>query len=75
MRSKTMNEQDLYGYQKQLCRIIMEKRRKHQNTYKCVFGIVENVDDRSLCVVDTKGSLLKIPVESIRGIHVNEEQW
>lgn len=70
-----MNKQDLNGYKKQLCRILVEKRCKNRNMYKCVFGTVEIVDDRCLRVIDTKGSWFKIPIESIRGIHVNEEQW
>lgn len=70
-----MDKQDLSRYRKQLCRIIVEKRRKHQNMYKCVFGTIKRVNDRRVYVTDSEGSCLKIPIESIRGIHVNEEQW
>jgi hypothetical protein len=71
----TMDKQDLDKYQKQLCQILVEKRCKNQNMYKWVFGTVETVNNRCLYVVDAKGSRLKIPVESIREIHANEEQW
>ena len=70
-----MNEQDLDRYQRQICRIIVEKRCKHQNIYTCVFGKVETVKDQRVYVTDTKNKWFKIPIESIRGIHVNEEQW
>ena len=70
-----MDKQDLDRYQRQFCRIIVEKQRKHQNTYKCVFGRVEIVNDRCVYVTDTKNKSFKIPIELIRGICVNEEQW
>lgn len=69
-----MEREDLTKYQKQLCRIIVEKQSKHQNTYKCVFGRVEIVNDRRMYVTDAKNKSFKFPIESIRGIHVNEEQ-
>jgi len=68
-----MNKQDLYKYQKKNCRIIMEKRHKHQNMFKCVYGTVETVNDSCLYMVDIKGFWLKIPAESIRGIQTNRE--
>jgi len=70
-----MNRRELSRYRKQLCRIIVEKRQKHQNTYQCVFCTVEIVNDRRVYVTDTSGAWFKIPIESIRGIYVNEEQW
>ena len=70
-----MDEQDLTKYQKQLCRIIIEKRCKHQSMFECVLGTVEIVDDKNLYITDSKDSRFKIPKESIRGIHVNDEQW
>ena len=70
-----MDKQDLDRYQRQFCQIIVEKRHKHQNTYKCVFGRVEIVNDRRVYVTDTKNKSFKIPIELIRGICVNEEQW
>ena len=70
-----MDEKDLTKYEQQLCRILVEKRRKHQNTYTCVFGKVEIVNDRRVYVTDCKNKWFKIPIESIRGICVNEEQW
>ena len=66
-----MNNQDLSKYRNQLCWIIMEKRSKHENTYKYVFGTVEIVNERCLHVVDTKGSWIKIPIESLSGIQMN----
>jgi hypothetical protein len=75
MISEIMNKKELDSYKNQLCRIIIEKRRKHQNVYSTLFGTIETVNDRCMCVVDTNGSLLKIPVETIRGIFVNEEEW
>jgi hypothetical protein len=70
-----MNAQDFDKYKQQRCRIIIEKRKKPQNTYQCVFGTVEIVNDRSVYVCDTKGSWYDIPVEAIQEIHVNEEKW
>jgi hypothetical protein len=68
-----MDNEDLTEYQTHLCQIIVEKRRKHQNMYKCVSGTIEIVNNSCFCIVDTKGLWMKIPVKSIRGIQVNEE--
>lgn len=70
-----MNAQDFEKYKQQRCRIIVEKRRKPQNTYQCVFGTVEIVNDQSLYVTDTRGSWYQIPMKAIQGIQINEEQW
>jgi len=70
-----VNKQDFSEYKGRLCWIIMEKRQKPQNTYQCVFGTVEIVNDRSMYVIDTRGSWFEIPMEAIQGIHINEEQW
>jgi len=70
-----VNKQDFDKYKQQRCRIIIEKRQKPQNTYQCVFGIVEIVNDQSVYVIDTRGSWFEIPIEAIQEIHVNEEQW
>jgi hypothetical protein len=72
---KLENKQGFNPYKRQRCRIIVEKKQKPQNTYQCVFGTVEIVNDRSMYVSDTKGSWFQIPIEAIQGIHVNEEQW
>jgi hypothetical protein len=72
---KLENKQGFDIYKQQRCRIIVEKRRKLQNTYQCVFGTVEIVNDQSLYVTDTRGSWYQIPIKAIQGIHINEEQW
>jgi hypothetical protein len=70
-----MNTQKFNEYKGRLCRIIFEKTWKHRCTYPCVFGIVEIVNDQLVSVTDNKESWFEIPIEAIRGIHVNEEQW
>ena len=62
-----MEREDLGRYRQQLCRIIVEKRRKHRSTYECLFATVETVNDRQVYVTDTKNKWFKIPIESIRG--------
>jgi hypothetical protein len=71
MKSEMFINPGLNEYQKQFCRIIIEKKRKHQNIFECIFGTVESVNNRCLDVIDSKGSVVKIPMESIRGIQVN----
>jgi hypothetical protein len=66
-----MNKKDLAKYKEQFCRVLVKKR----NEYDCVFCTVEVVNDRQVYVTDTRGAWFKIPIESIKGIHVNEEQW
>jgi hypothetical protein len=70
-----VDKQGFDKYVQQRCRIIVEKKQKPQNTYQCVFGTVEIVNDRSVYVSDTRGSWYQIPIEAIQEIHVNEEQW
>ena len=61
-------------YQNKPCHILMEKRCKHQNMFKRMFGIVEVVNDQHLYVNDTKGSRFKIPIESIRILYIQGEK-
>jgi hypothetical protein len=70
-----VDKHDLDVYKGRLCRIIIEKRQKPQNTYQCVLGTVEIVNDQSVHVTDTKGSWFQIPIEAIQEIDMNEEQW
>jgi len=70
-----MEKEDFTQYKDKVCRIIVERQEKHQNKFKCIFGTVEVVNDRRLYATDSKGVWFKIPLKSIRGIHVNEEQW
>jgi hypothetical protein len=70
-----MNAQDLDKYKQRRCRIIIEKKQKPKNTYQYVFGTVEIVNDRSVCISDSRGSWYEIQIKAIQEIHVNEEQW
>jgi hypothetical protein len=68
MKPEISNNTDLGEYKNHICQIIVEKRRKHQDLYEYLSGTVETVDNRCLCLLDSKNSLLKIPIVSIRGI-------
>jgi hypothetical protein len=70
-----MNIQDFNKYKGRLCRIIIEKTGKDQCIYQCLFGTVEIVNDQHVSVTDIKESRFEIPIEVIREIHLNEEQW
>jgi len=69
-----MDAQKFNKYKERLCGIIMEKIRKYQFPYQCLFSIVEIVNNQCIFVTNIKESWLKIPVEPIRGINANEGQ-
>ena len=66
-----MKKQDLAKYKEKFCRVLV----KNQNKHSCLFCTVELINERRVYVTDTKGAWFKIPIGSIRGICVNEEQW
>ena len=74
-----VNEECISKYRDRFCRIILEKKDKQsgrlKNRHECLFCTIENVNDKKMFVTDTKGSGLDIPIESIKSIWVNEEQW
>jgi hypothetical protein len=70
-----MNAQDLDKYRQQHCRIVIEKKLKQKNTYQCMFGIVEIVDDRSVYIRDARGLWYEIQIKAIQEIRINEERW
>jgi hypothetical protein len=70
-----VNKQDFKEYNGRLCRIITEKTWKHQSNYQCVSETVEIANDQHVYVTDTKGSCLEIQINTIYGVHENEEQF
>ena len=74
-----INEDCISKYRDQFCRVIIEKKNKRndslKNRHECLFCTIENVNDKKVFVADTNGSGFGIPIELIKGICVNEEQW
>jgi len=74
-----LNEDRISKYHNQFCRIILEKKNKQgsksKNRHECLFCKIENINNKKMFVTDTNGLSFGIPIESIKSIWVNEEQW